>query len=206
MRKSKNILLLVAAVLALVLFFVDQCSSNSDNSDHSTNNPIGIEDNHFDDWVGSDGVVSVENSSDNVFDLYDSIPELTQASIQHILWGEINKSGKAVGGHFFGALDAGAIRIRPGTEMLWLKHNIGKALIDVRDRNGNWVQKIARTTFFPSNWSEKDVLRSVVFAFQNRVYKGENIYHGYSGRGFDIRMYLKTDGSNEIITAFPNLR
>lgn len=206
MRKSKNTLLLVAALLVSVLFFVGQCSNNSDNSDHTTNSDIGIESNHFDELVGADGVVSAENSSANNLDLYDSTPELTQSSRRHILWGEINRSGKAVGGHFFGAIDSGSLRIRPGTEILWLEHKICRALIDIRDRNGNWAQKIAKTTFFPSNWSEKVVLSSVVFAFQNRVYKGENIYQGYSGRGFDIRMYLKTDGSNEIITAFPNLR
>jgi hypothetical protein len=134
------------------------------------------------------------------------VSELTEKSKQHILWGEINKSGRGVGGHFYGAIERGTLRIRPNSKVDHLNHDIIKAFIDIRGDDGKWIQKSAKTTFFPTNWSEDDVLNAVSHAFLNKKFVGDNEFHGASGSGFDIRMHLKTDGSDEIITAFPNVR
>lgn len=136
----------------------------------------------------------------------DYVAELTEKSKQHILWGEINKSGRAVGGHFYGAIERGTLRIRPNTKVEERDFDIIRAFIDIRGDDGQWIQKSAKTTFFPRNWSENDVLNAVSRAFRNKKFVGDNEFHGASGSGFDIRMHLKTDGSDEIITAFPNIR
>jgi hypothetical protein len=134
------------------------------------------------------------------------VAQITRSSEKHILWGEINRSGKAVGGHFYGAIEAGTLRIRQGTKVQELGKGIVKAHIDIKNEQGRWVQKIAKTTFFPKHWTKEQVLAAVSNAFTNRKFKGDNEYHGPSGAGFDIRMHLKTNGTDEIITAFPNLR
>lgn len=134
------------------------------------------------------------------------VSQITKASKNHILWGEINRSGKAVGGHFYGAIELGTLRLRPGTKLQEFDNQIVKANIDIKDDQGRWVQKSAGTTFFPKHWTEQQVLGAVSNAFSNRSFISDNEYHGPSGAGFEIRMHLKTNGTNEIITAFPNVR
>jgi len=131
------------------------------------------------------------------------INEITDATRTHILRGTINPSGQAVGVHSQSALTGGTARIRPNTTITEGPNNMFRAYVDVRATNGNWIPKTRQSTFFPRNWNDEKILREVENAFRNRVHTSGNTYRGLSSEGITIEMYLKTDGTREIISAFP---
>lgn len=131
------------------------------------------------------------------------INEITAATKKHVLKGEINISGNGVGCHFKGALDNGTARIRPNTFVIEGPNDMFKAYVDIRDSNGNWIPKTAQSTFFPRLWSEQKILTEIQVAFGNRTFVSGNMWTGLSSEGIEIGMFLKTDGTNLIISAFP---
>lgn len=130
------------------------------------------------------------------------VPELTENTVKH-LKGEINRRGQAVGGHMQQSIDDGIIRVRPGESITPGPQGSFTAKIDVLDSNGNWVQKTAESSFFPVSWTENKILSEISSAFNNKALITGNTWEGMSNSGILIRMYIKTDGSNIIISAFP---
>ena len=78
-----------------------------------------------------------------------------------------------------------------------------KVYVDIKDDYGNWVPKTAPSSFFPRTWSEQKILMEIENAFNNKIFVSGNTWKGLSSEGIEIRMFLKTDGSNHIISAFP---
>ena len=78
-----------------------------------------------------------------------------------------------------------------------------KVHIDIKDVNGNWVQKTAESSFFPRTWTDQKILTEIQNAFGNKTFVSGNTWKGLSTEGIEIRMFLKTEGTNQIISAFP---
>ncbi|MGW7527617.1 EndoU domain-containing protein [Streptomyces sp. NPDC054783] len=120
------------------------------------------------------------------------IPEHT---FEHVLKGELKygKDGqpRVVGYHFRpGGRDPRGIKV---PKILKIDHKTGltQGNVWMRDpRTGTWVMKRAKTTFFPPTWTEREVRRAMVKAFENsqvvdpelHMWRGE--YKGITFEGY----------------------
>lgn len=120
------------------------------------------------------------------------IPEHT---FEHVLKGELkygkNGQPKVVGYHFRpGGRDPRGIKV---PRILEVDHKTGLTVGNVWMRNprdGTWVMKRNKSTFFPTTWTEHDVRRAMVKAFENsrvvdaemRKWRGE--YKGIAFEGY----------------------
>jgi hypothetical protein len=121
------------------------------------------------------------------------IPEHT---FEHVLKGELKygKDGqpKVVGYHFRpGGRDPYGIKV---PKILKIDHKTGltQGNVWMRDpRTGTWVMKRNKSTFFPSTWTERDVRRAMVKAFENSEVVDPEI-HMWRGeyKGIDFEGYF----------------
>ena len=128
--------------------------------------------------------------------------KITGKTVRHIFEGEINSSGRAVGCHHTNAINSGHSRLRPGEPITPGPDGLYRAKVDVKDANGNWIQKNAESTFFPDNWSKDRILEEISDAFRNpnKITIG-NKWEAISPSGIKIGGYLDPHGN--IATAFP---
>ena len=92
----------------------------------------------------------------------------------HIINGEINARGRAVGGH---SMLGGNVRIDAYAAKNPISPNgIRNVVISVYDLStGTWIQKVDRfgepqlTTLFPENWSKSRIIVEVDIAYKNRT-------------------------------------
>ena len=92
----------------------------------------------------------------------------------HIINGEINARGRAVGGH---SMLGGNVRIDAYAAKNPISPNgIRNVVISVYDPStGTWIQKVDRfgepqlTTLFPENWSKSRIIVEVDIAYKNRT-------------------------------------
>ncbi|MGG0282486.1 WXG100 family type VII secretion target [Bacillus sp. BD59S] len=118
--------------------------------------------------------------------------------LKHILEGEINRSGKAVGYHSE-ALENTPGKIIRGTEEIVNDQGIYKAKIEV-----NGTPKTANggfSTFFPKEWSSQKIVDNVNEAYNTKRHIIGNTYKGVGSDGIEITMYIDSNG--KIISAFP---
>lgn len=116
-------------------------------------------------------------------------------AIKHILEGEVNKHGKAVGFHMENIPTAKGKII--GNKTPVDKNGVYKAKVEV-----NGVVKVAKSTFFPTNMNPQQIVNVINEAYENREpHFIKNMMKGMSSHGFEIGMYLDKDG--KIATAFP---
>lgn len=151
----------------------------------------------------SNGVNHHDNQESNA-DQVSSIEELehTEAfkndALEHILEGELNRKGKAVGFHYDGLLSKKG-QIVSGTETDPNEFGVYEAEVKVSDvaktSNGG------KSTFFPNEWSAQDVVDAINEAYDNSTLITGNTYEGLTNDGLVIRMYL--DHNEQIISAFP---
>ncbi len=126
---------------------------------------------------------------------------LTQppVNLEHIFRGEINRRGKPVGYHSRpGGADpenARVTRITAGPNRL----GVYEATVEIRTKEGRWLRK--RSTFFPDQLEETQVIEAILHAYHNHTSLQSNRFSGPSGKGFIIQGYLLEDG--RINTAFP---
>ena len=124
---------------------------------------------------------------------------------EHILDGEINPHGKAVGFHHRpGGSDPPTSHLDqvtggPNASGIY----VGK--VQVFDPAKNiWVQKKAKSSFYPDNMSPAEIEQAIQTSYEDAVAKGEVLpngkFEGESGKGFSIGGYAK-DG--KIATAYP---
>ncbi|MDF2909377.1 MAG: hypothetical protein K0Q56_257 [Sporolactobacillus laevolacticus] len=119
-------------------------------------------------------------------------------ALEHILEGELNARGKAVGYHSE-SIEKSIGKIIKGTESTPNKFGIYKAKVEV-----NGVPKTSNggtSTFFPKNWDAQKVIDSINIAFDNKVLIKGNTYSGKLKNGMEISMYIDKNG--KIISAFP---
>ena len=116
-------------------------------------------------------------------------------AIKHILEGEINRRGKAVGFHM--------------ENMPTRKGNIIENTRSAVDENGiykakvviNGIRKQAQSSFFPTKMIPQQIIDAINEAYNRKNKISENKYSGKTSYGFEIIMYL--DSNDKIITAYP---
>ncbi|MGM8365963.1 EndoU domain-containing protein [Virgibacillus sp. W0181] len=150
---------------------------------------------------------TVDQGSDNI-DAYNaevtSINELDatdhfrNGALEHILEGEVNAKGQAVGFHY-DRLPTKKGEIIPGTKTDPNKEGVFEAAITV-----NGVEKAGnngKSSFFPDDWDTQEVIDAINDAYETKVHINGNTYDGLTNDGVHIRMYL--DQNEKIISAFP---
>ncbi|WP_213523402.1 EndoU domain-containing protein [Paenibacillus sp. J31TS4] len=119
-------------------------------------------------------------------------------SLEHILEGELNRRGSAVGYHYEGMPNARG-SVVPGTETAPDGNGVYRAQVAVdgvpKAGNGGF------SSFFPKEMEPQQIVDAVNEAFANRTHVTGNVYTGTSADGLPIQMYL--DRSGRIISAFP---
>ncbi|MGG2015347.1 EndoU domain-containing protein [Bacillus sp. S10(2024)] len=125
--------------------------------------------------------------------------KFTRRGLKHILEGEINSIGKAVGYHTE-VLENTPGKIVAGTERTVNNQGVYKAKVEV-----NRVPKTANrgySTFSPKDWSPQKIVDNINEAYNNRTYDYGNTYSGIGSDGIEITMYLDSNG--KILSAFPS--
>lgn len=150
---------------------------------------------------------SKTETSENTKSAITSIEQLTNTdnfrngALEHILEGEVNKRGKAVGYHYEG-LENTPGEVIDGTRSKPNEEGVYTAKVEVdgvaKTSNGG------KSSFFPESWSAQDVVDNINEAYSNKVFiKGtDNTYRGECDEGVEIEMYIDNN-SGKIISAFP---
>lgn len=128
-------------------------------------------------------------------------PQFTAHTAKHLFEGEINKAGKAVGVHSNAAIAGGTAKLTSPKKMLADPPGIYEAKVAVKKANGSWVDKNAKSTFFPDSWSQQKIKEEVSGAFKNSTIAPNGKWKGVSPSGVKIEGY--TDSHGNIATAFP---
>lgn len=121
-----------------------------------------------------------------------------EGALEHILEGELNRKGKAVGFHY-DRLPTKKGEIIDGTKTSANEHGVYEAKVIIEG-----VKKTSNqgySTFFPDDWDTQEVIDAINEAYENRVRMTGNTYEGLTREGIIIRMYLNEE--EKIISAFP---
>jgi len=115
----------------------------------------------------------------------------------HIINGEINASGKAVGGHSTAGINNNVKIDRLHSVS---SNGVRTADISVFDQNTNqWIRKVKRdgikpqkTTLFPESWTESRIKVEVDIAYKNRIISQtrRNIWEGTTPSGIKVEGYI----------------
>lgn len=121
-----------------------------------------------------------------------------KGALEHILEGELNGRGQAVGFHYDG-LPTKKGEVISGTETDPNEHGVYEAKVEVsgiaKTSNGG------KSTFFPIKWNAQEVVDAINEAYEARSLKTGNTYEGLTVEGQIVQMYL--DQNDKIISAFP---
>lgn len=126
------------------------------------------------------------------------IEHFRNGALEHILEGELNQKGQAVGFHY-DQLPTNKGEIVEGSKTEPDEFGVFEAKVIVSD-----VEKKSnggKSTFFPDEWDTQDVVDAINEAYDERVFISGNTYEGLTTEGVIIRMYL--DSNEKIISAFP---
>lgn len=119
-------------------------------------------------------------------------------ALEHILEGEINRRGEAVGFHYEG-LSTAKGEVVEGTRTDPNRHGVYEAEVEVAGVKKAGNKSIS--TFFPLHWTSQEVVDAINQAYENKTHISGNTYEGLTEEGIVIRMYL--DDTEKIISAFP---
>lgn len=121
-----------------------------------------------------------------------------QGALEHILEGELNQKGRAVGFHY-DRLPTKKGEIVVGTKTKENEFGVyeAKVIIEGVEKTSNE----GNSTFFPDDWDTQEVVDAINEAYENRIFITGNTYEGLTDEGMMIRMYL--NDQNKIISAFP---
>ncbi|ALC82617.1 hypothetical protein AM592_14300 [Bacillus gobiensis] len=152
----------------------------------------------WDDFLkGKYGVDNVVWETETIYEInrLENVDNFRSGALEHILEGELNARGRAVGFHYEGMpTQKGSIVI--GTESLPNSKGVYTAMVEVDD-----VVKSANSSFFPKDWNLQQIVNGINEAYVNRQFISGNRYSGVLSNGLEIQMYL--DSSGNIISAFP---
>lgn len=152
---------------------------------------IDINDNDYEHNQAENEIVTA------ISDLQDT-DHFRHGAVEHILEGELNKEGEAVGFHY-NRLSTKKGEIIAGTETEANKFGVYEAEVIVND-----VAKTSnhgKSTFFPNEWDTQHVIDAINEAYNVKTLISGNTYEGLTADGMRIRMYL--DDHDKIISAFP---
>ncbi|WP_338854775.1 minor capsid protein [Clostridium perfringens] len=117
-------------------------------------------------------------------------------AIKHILEGEINRRGRAVGFHMEN-IPTRKGKVIESTRSIKDKNGVYSAKVEV-----NGILKDAKSSFFPTNMIPQQIVNAINEAYENREpHFIRNMMKGKTSYGFEIGMYLDRNG--KISTAFP---
>lgn len=119
-------------------------------------------------------------------------------ALAHILEGELNRKGKAVGFHY-DHLPSKKGEILEGTKTEPNEEGVYEAEVSVENVHKESNQ--GRSTFFPDDWDSQDVVDAINEVYEIRTFISGNTYEGLTSEGILIRMYI--DEHERIISAFP---
>lgn len=167
--------------LLISLFFLVSCDLIE------LTNEGGVSENNVDEDVSMMSISDLEN-----------IDHFRKGALEHILEGELNGRGQAVGFHYDG-LPTKKGQIISGTESEPNEQGVYEAEVEVssvaKTSNGG------KSSFFPDEWTAQEVVDAINEAYENREFITGNTYEGLSSEGVLINMYL--DQNDQIISAFP---
>ena len=131
-------------------------------------------------------------------------------AVVEILEGAV-KNGSAQGFHHTSSSVGRKVGANLNSRILSNGDTVYEAVVDVKDVSGNWIRKTAnnqKSSFFPDNWSEQQVIDAVNEAYslskaKNIGYVSGNTYRATTQSGMTIDMFI--DANNKIISAFPQL-
>lgn len=145
-----------------------------------------------------DEVIENDSQAVTLIDQLEQIDYFKSGALEHILEGELNRKGQAVGFHY-DMLPTKKGEIVSGTETERNEYGIYEAKVVINDVEKNSNQGIS--SFFPDEWDTQDVVDAINEAYEERVYISGNTYEGLTKEGIIVRMYL--DHNDKIISAFP---
>lgn len=152
------------------------------------------------DLLGEDDGQAGESGQQEVTDIDDltDTDHFRHGALEHILEGEINRKGQAVGFHY-SRLPSKKGEILDGTETDPDEQGVYEAQVEVE----GVAKKSNRgfSTFFPDEWDSQDVVDAINEAYEASEWLSGNTYQGLSKDGVTIQMYL--DEQERIISAFP---
>lgn len=141
---------------------------------------------------------SVEQTDVTLISELQNTENFQRDALEHILEGELNKKGHAVGFHY-DKLPTKKGEIIKGTKTVPNELGVYEAKVVV-----SGVEKTSNrgySTFFPDNWDTQEVVDAINNAYENKVFISGNTYEGLTSDGMIIRMYLNQE--DKIISAFP---
>lgn len=121
-------------------------------------------------------------------------------ALEHILEGELNQRGDAVGFHYEGLPSAKGSVIE-GTRTDPDKYGVYEAEVEVEGVTKQGNNGIS--SFFPLHWNAQEVIDAINEAYETKQFLTGNTYEGLTKEGMIIHMYL--DDEEQIISAFPIL-
>lgn len=121
-----------------------------------------------------------------------------RGALEHILEGELNRKGAAVGFHY-DRLPTKKGEIIDGSKTAEDDQGVyeAKVIVDGVEKTSNR----GRSSFFPDAWDTQDVVDAIKEAYDSREFIQGNTYEGISANGIVIQMYV--NGNDQIISAFP---
>lgn len=119
-------------------------------------------------------------------------------ALKHILEGELNRRGQAVGFHY-DQLPTKKGEILQGTKTAPNEFGVFEAEIEVEGVKKTSNQ--GKSSFFPDDWDTQDIVDAINEVYDNREHLTGNTYGGLTADGMQIHMYL--DEEELIISAFP---
>lgn len=176
--------LFFAMMLSLSMMFLVSCDIG-DILGESSVSPD--ETNH---QVDEDNIISLEDLQ--------RTEHFRNGALAHILEGELNGRGQAVGFHYDG-LPSKKGNIISGTETTPNEHGVFEAKVEVEGIKK--ASNSGRSSFFPNDWNAQEVVDAINAAYETREFINGNTYEGLDTNGVVIRMYL--DDQDRIISAFP---
>lgn len=123
-----------------------------------------------------------------------------RGALEHILEGELNRNGDAVGFHYEG-LPSAKGSVVEGTRTNPDQDGLYEAEVEVEGKKKRGNRGIS--SFFPLHWTAQDVVDAINEAYDSKQFISGNTYEGLTDEGIVIHMYL--DDNDKIISAFPIL-
>ncbi|MGG5460157.1 EndoU domain-containing protein [Clostridium sp. B9] len=144
---------------------------------------------------------STEQQTINSISDLKHVENFQNGALEHILEGEINSRGKAVGFHYED-FPGGKGKVIEGTKSKPNKEGVYTAKVEV-----DGVKKTSnngKSSFFPDDWTPQQVVDAINEAYKDKEFvKGsKNTYVGETKDGMEISMYIN-DKTGKIISAFP---
>jgi len=140
----------------------------------------------------------IEQSHVTAISELEQIENFRDGALEHILEGEINQKGQAVGFHY-NQLPTKKGEIIEKTKTM--PNDVGVYEAEVIVSGVEKQSNQGKSTFFPDEWDTQEVIDAINEAYEEKVLISGNTYEGLTSEGIVIRMYLDQNG--KIISAFP---